>query len=432
MLQAVGLLLGVVGAGSYLWWLITAGSSTSIWGWDFRAYYAATHALLSGANLYELGSPTTPSYLYPPTLAFLLLPLGALPLPTATLVWNVLQHLCLLGAGALAVWLTRNGLAAWPLALRVGVLLLLWGVGVPLHDEIYLAQVNSLTLLLLLGAVALARPWERGGTTSTPRLIGAGLLLGLTISIKVQPVLLLPYFVLRGSWRLALAGGLGFALLQAATIPFTNSTLDYWLNLFPDLLGRSQRYIDNQSFNGLASRWLLPNELFDLPRFDNYRAVWQLVSTGASVLVMLGATLVLVWPYVAARRSKEVAGGLPLPPGAARFVMLLEISLVLASINLTSYVTWPHHEIWWVVAALALIGWWLLDRRVPGTGMIALGVVAVVFSRTPGDWLRLVDAQQHPYWAATLSGMHLYAVGLLWLVLAATLIRYRRSGSRRP
>lgn len=422
----IGVLLGVVGLGSYLWWLVTVVSSPSVWGWDFRAYYAATHALLEGANLYELGSPTTPFYLYPPALAFLMLPLGALSLPAATLVWNVLQHLCLLGASALVVWLTRNDLAAWPTALRVGLLLFLWGIGVPLRDEIYLGQVNGLILLLLLGALALTRPWEARETTSAARLVTAGLLLGLAISIKVQPILLLPYFLLRGKWRLAIAGGAGFVLLQAATIPFTNSTLDYWLNLFPDLLRRSQAYIDNQSINGLASRWLLPNEVVNLPRIDNYESVWRIISTGANLLVLLGAGIILVWPRIAAWRSKRSAVGLPAPMGANRLLMLLEIALILASVSLTSYVTWPHHGVWWVVAALALAGWWLLmEKSVPAWGMGALGLVAVILSHSPGDWLRLADARQHPYLAALLSGMHLYAMALLWVILAVTLMRSR-------
>jgi hypothetical protein len=76
-----------------------------------------------------------------------------------------------------------------------------------------------------------------------------------------------------------------------------------------------------------------------------------------------------------------------------------------------------------VLPALALLGWWVLRGHVPGLGVLALGLIALVFSRSPGDWVRLVDVRQEPWWAITLSGMHLYAMGLLWLLLAGSLLR---------
>ena len=413
LLTALGALLGVVGVGSYLAWLPESGLGTATGGWDFRAYYAAAHALVAGGNLYELGSGTTPFYLYPPLPAFLFLPL-ALPsdLPTATAIWTVLQHLGLLALGALILALTGGGV---PGALRAGLLLFLWGWGVPLRDEIFLGQVNILVWLLLLGALALARPWaeERAAGQGLPRLLAAGLLLGLAISIKVQPIVLLPYFILRGRRRLALAGGLAFVLLQAATIPFTASTLDYWQNLFPDLPGRAQGYIDNQSINGLLARWLLDAPGPAAP--DERLAWWRLANWGGALLVLLPVGALLAAPSLAAwRRGAPPASDAP----TRRLRMLLEISLLLVSINITSYLTWPHHLLWWVLPALALVGWWTRRGPVPVGGAAALGLVAVVFSRSPNDWLRLADPQQAPVAAAVLGGMHLYALALLWLVLA--------------
>src|SRR6476659_3797952 len=105
-------------------------------------------------------APTTPLYLYPPLLAFLFLPL-ALPfsLPSATAIWTVAQHGILLAMGALVLRFTAGGGPGWPPLLRGGLLLFLWGTGVPLHDEIYLGQVNGLVWRLLLAALALAPPW---------------------------------------------------------------------------------------------------------------------------------------------------------------------------------------------------------------------------------------------------------------------------------
>src|SRR5205814_357442 len=143
-------------------------------GWDFRAYYAAARTIQHGANLYELASPTVPFYLYPPTLAALLAPLSPLSLPDATLLWLVIQHLALLGAGAGILRLlargVRSGPGGWagPGGLYLGGLIFLWGTGVPLREEIYLGQVNSLVLLLIVGGLLLAGvgagPPGRGAT----------------------------------------------------------------------------------------------------------------------------------------------------------------------------------------------------------------------------------------------------------------------------
>src|SRR5690349_13797453 len=60
LFPALGWLLGAFGLGSYIVWLAGAGPGSPAMGWDFRAYYAATHALITGGNLYDLGLPNTP------------------------------------------------------------------------------------------------------------------------------------------------------------------------------------------------------------------------------------------------------------------------------------------------------------------------------------------------------------------------------------
>jgi hypothetical protein len=179
--------------------------------------------------------------------------------------------------------------------------------------------------------------------------------------------------------------------------------------------------VDNQSINGLAARWLLPG-VPDLPSADNNPAAWRLLNLGGNLLVWGAVLAVFAVPIIIALRPKRVRLSLP-TPAHWRLYMLLEISLLLLTVNITSSLTWPHHLIWWVLPALALLGWWILRGHVPAAGVLALGLIALVFSRSPGDWVRLVDVRQEPWWAITLSGMHLYAFGVLWLLLAVTLLR---------
>ncbi len=68
---------------------------------DFSRIWAGPRALVSGVDPYDAASwgttsvalggfpPDTAVYLYPPWVALALAPMGALPLPVATVVWTV-------------------------------------------------------------------------------------------------------------------------------------------------------------------------------------------------------------------------------------------------------------------------------------------------------------------------------------------------------
>ena len=98
-----GLGLGAVGLIGYALWA-TAGNLVREGNWigvDFHVYYSAARVLSKGQDIYTAG--ISPPYVYPPLLAALVVPLAALPVTAATILWKLLQHLCLLIAGALLV-----------------------------------------------------------------------------------------------------------------------------------------------------------------------------------------------------------------------------------------------------------------------------------------------------------------------------------------
>ena len=45
-------------------------------------------------------------------------------------------------------------------------------------------------------------------------------------------------------------------------------------------------YIDNQSINGLAARWLLPAADSTLPQLGNDPALWRMINLGGALLVL--------------------------------------------------------------------------------------------------------------------------------------------------
>jgi hypothetical protein len=150
VMRLAGWVMAAVGVGGYLFWALDGGLvREGNWvGVDFHVYYQTAQALTRGENIYQTG--VSPPYVYPPLLAMLVTPLTALSPTAATILWKLLQHVCLLISGWLLVRLVPVRIR--PLA--AGLLLLGW-LTHPLQEEIHVGESNSLILLLVAGALSL-------------------------------------------------------------------------------------------------------------------------------------------------------------------------------------------------------------------------------------------------------------------------------------
>ncbi len=453
--RILSLVLACVGVGGYLLWL---GSGVLVkegnWvGVDFHVYYAVGRVLSQGGDPYSAG--ISPPYVYPPFLGILVLPLSALPVNTATIIWKVLQHLCLLLAGALLVSLLPRGVR--PPA--VGVLLFGWLL-VPLQDEILLGESNSLVLLLVVGTVWLtARAVEReagtreqGAEGGAPQgqgdtlMAAAGMLLALAAGIKVLPLMLVGYFWWRGPRRVAISATIGFIALQLASLAVTGSTIRYWFVELPSLFGQTFPFLDNQSLNAAISRALLPTD----PSLPNMQLLSgdllrSLLTWLANLLAFSAAFLVIrsLPPSEPATNGKE----------AYRVRFLLEISLVLLTIHLVSGSTWMHHLVDLCVPVCGLLAAWgsggmrnvefgmrnverpeLAEQsatgdhslrgkvhsafRIPHSAFLVLAFLLLF--RRPADWLAFLNgfATISPLTAWVISNSALWAILLVWVAVA--------------
>ncbi|GEM_PF-582871 len=174
---------------------------------DFYEFYCGSQAMLRGEDIYVAGKI---GYIYPPLLAFLMMPLAGLPIASAGLVWLGLK-LGLLGAilylGAHEC-VHRLGIkpGGWMIACigALGALLL----ADKLRAEMNMQQSNLLMLLSWLVGIRYLdrRPWL------------AGLALGFGANIKYVTLLSVPYMLVRGRFKAAgatLVGTLGWAMLPA-------------------------------------------------------------------------------------------------------------------------------------------------------------------------------------------------------------------------
>ena len=155
-------------------------------GIDLTSYLLSAHALLEGRSPYLL--PTPFPYLYPATLAFLLIPFTVVSPMAAVLVWFALNV-------AAAVWSVRAVLLQTrpDLANRsaevVGFLAVFFTVFFSIaQSNLRNGQVNPIVLALCTFAAF------------SPREMGQPISWSLAVAIKIFPLALLPYFLLRRSW----------------------------------------------------------------------------------------------------------------------------------------------------------------------------------------------------------------------------------------
>lgn len=210
MLRPVRWLVYILVIGAALM-LVVAGQGLNAFGLksDWLAFYTAGSFLLDGqaSRLYDLAAiqawqsqyigQSITAFLYPPVYAAVLVPLAALPIWPARVVWLVL--------GVMAgVYSARTSTSWSKLSLPFSLLALL--AFPPLVFSLVVGQASPITLLIFSAVVHAERRQKQG--------IGVGMLAGMAL---YKPQLLIPlgvYWLFRRRWRSLL--GLGLVALLVA------------------------------------------------------------------------------------------------------------------------------------------------------------------------------------------------------------------------
>ena len=177
---------------------------------DFRPFHAAATSLLHGGSPYQIH--TQRKYVYPPLLAWALMPLTLLDVHQAAMVWLAVNCTLALACMLLLVRTFQHrmfGSRSSPIAIpALLATLLTFG-----RFKAELQQLESDVIVLFAFSLALAL------LDRAPILAGA--VLGAAFDIKYLTITALPYLLLRRRWVAAgsfLAGAVLFAVLPATTI----------------------------------------------------------------------------------------------------------------------------------------------------------------------------------------------------------------------
>jgi hypothetical protein len=169
---------------------------------DFPVYYAAGRSLLSGRT--DLYSPTfalgrVMDYRYPPFFLLALLPFWLFPYPIAAYVWTLLGAVSIILCAAIIGRTFHASRTMWLLAALAAAQYLVMAL-----------HYGNAQLLVVFLAFASFYSFLRGRDTVS------GGLMALAITIKLTPILLLPYFAVKKRWSM-LASTIVFLLVINVT-----------------------------------------------------------------------------------------------------------------------------------------------------------------------------------------------------------------------
>jgi hypothetical protein len=196
-------------------------------GIDLATYLEAARAVVRGDNPYA--SASSFPYIYPPFLAFALIPLAGLPADLALTAWFVTS----LGA---IIWSTREVLMlAYPelsgRRLTPFIAALLMGMYPVLQSNLRNGQVNPIVVSLMIAALvahrARAQNRRAGSAPGAPHARGADtawrawrdcrarepVCWAAAIAIKIVPAVLAPFYLRRRDWRVCAEAASGVIVL---------------------------------------------------------------------------------------------------------------------------------------------------------------------------------------------------------------------------
>lgn len=158
---------------------------------DFPVYYAAGRSLLSGRT--DLYSPDfalgrVMDYRYPPFFLLALFPLWHLPYHIAAYVWSLLQAIEIVGCAVIVGRIFHASRSMW----------LAVAFAASPYFVMALHYGNAQLLVVFLMFASFYYVLRR-------RDIAAAVLMALAITIKLTPILLLPYFAVKKRWTMLAA-----------------------------------------------------------------------------------------------------------------------------------------------------------------------------------------------------------------------------------
>lgn len=270
---------------------------------DFGYYYTEARLFISGGNPYLPPHP----FNYPPTFLLILSPLALLPQKTAEIIFTFASLVSLLAS---VYFFTKLFIKSLPVKLFIVSILLL---SFPTKFTLGMGQINLITLLF----ITLAFYYDQKGKEAV-----SGILWSLAIMLRISPITLGLYYLVRKKF-ISLASGIGgFFAVNALIILLRGWQSSYFLTALPGFYG---------SINNASSYYdqSLHAFLFRLG-FGNYSLVISSVIIG-----LMGILSIYLYIYS--------SNNLSVNNNQLTINNLTFFSLILALTTLGNSYAWQHH-----------------------------------------------------------------------------------------
>jgi hypothetical protein len=375
---------------------------------DRSAFIRWRHQVLefwSGVNIYD-----TMMFPNPPILPLTLLPLMLLPPLVGAMCWFALKAALTYVSIRLCFGMVQEpGARPLPSWFQAAVLFFTLR---PILSDLHHGNNNLLILFLIVAAL---EAWRRSYD------VLAGLTLALAITFKVTPLLFVPYFLYKRSWRTVGATFLGigiFLLLVPSLIigpQFNGECLAMWWHriLSPyishGIVGAQEI---NQSMVGVLTRLLTATKV-GTERYDSLMAVNVVAWDQAWVdYLVKGLSLGLLGMLAIFCRTPAVRRTDPR--------LLGEFSLVVLTMLFVSERSWKHHYVTLLLPYTYLMGQYAFATR-KAWPRVALSLAmwgSVILMATTSSELGGMLAHGKGHKVAQAYGMFLWAGALLYAATA--------------
>lgn len=360
--------------------------------WDYSVNWTAALALREGVSLYDrsalhqlalshigngaqaLFNGRFTSFVGLPTTAIAHLPFSYIPYETSALCYR-LSALC-----AMLATIVLTGLAL-PAALRtrawlVGVLCLLSWNAFPF--SLQLGQVDAWVMLALATAVY---------AVSRMRWTLAGAAMAVAVLLKISPVWLLLFCLLKRQWSVVFAASACLAAGAALScLPQQGTDMQQFISVVLPSLGDSPLHVQNQALGAFLARLATPDS--QLLSFAVGIGWWKTVGAGI-------AALLLVMLYHTTRRTALQAE---------------ELASVILLALLAGPLTWDHYLSWAIIPVMFLSA----RLSVGGLAFLLFILLPLVF---PVPYIKEEIIAANGWWRV-LTGSQISAVLLLaaWVI----------------
>ncbi|HEV7148846.1 MAG TPA: glycosyltransferase 87 family protein [Pedococcus sp.] len=355
------------------------------WQVDVEVYREAGVSILTGRPIYSAmtEAPQLLPFTYPPFAAILAVPLAMFPFGVIGWLWTLAQIAATTAIVWYAGWRLIHRTGPWvPIVLALLTVPMLWLQ--PVSDGIRFGQVNAFMVLACLMDLRQPRP-------GVLRRVPPGVLVGLSMAIKLTPGVFVVHYLVNKRWREAFTAiGTAVAVTLGAWVLLPEASFAFWGGALqdPTRLGPNAG-TSNQSIRGFLLR-VGPTGL-----------------AGDLLWVVLLA-IVGVVGFALARRAYRAGDSIS------------EVAVVGLMAVLLSPVAWIHHLHWMVVVIFAILGADPLRDRLRLWG--AAAITGAFLLRTPNWSITWLSDPNLPRWFGRVmqnddTFFALSSLALLWWTL---------------